>query len=197
MMGCKLYVAVSLLIVLIIGVSACSGVRRGSDDASLDEMAMSRKLDLKDVDLTLKKMMDEFRNSGFLQRVQQSGARPGLALDLILNETDQHISTDRLLESFQGMIVDIGAFKVVSPESVAKLKATMLEQNTDWYNGGTVSNAGSLFGFRYIIGGKLFGETERLSGDARTQYRLVLKCVDVETSEILWQKTADVTKYQD
>jgi len=187
--------AVSLLCLLLAG--CAGGVKRGSDDPSLDDLAMSRKLDLKDVDLSLGKLMTEFQNSGFIQYVRRDNVRPGIAVDEIVNETDQHgINTGRLLQTFETQVVNLGAFSVVSKENLAKFKQALTEQQSDWYNGATVPNAGNLYGFKYIIGGKLFGETEKLDGEARTQYRLVLRAMNVETGVIEWQGNADVTKFQ-
>ena len=183
-------------VLLVLFVSCSSGVKRGSDDPSVNEKAMSRRLDLKDVDHALGTLMKEFEQSPFLGEVKRKGDRPTIAVDMIVNETDQHISTERLLQSFETLVVNLGSFKVVSHENVDKFKKYMLEQNSEWYNGATVPNAGNLFGFRYIIGGKIFGETERLSGEARTQYRLVLRAMNLETGVIEWQGQADITKFQ-
>jgi uncharacterized protein (TIGR02722 family) len=188
---------VVLAVAAMVFAGCAGGVKRGSDDPSLDDKAMSRKLDLKDVDLALGELMAEFDDSGFYKIIQREGGRPGIAVDMIVNETDQHgINTTRLLQSFETKIVNLGIFAVVSKENLAKFKQALAEQNSDWYNGATVPNAGNLYGFKYIIGGKLFGETERLSGEARTQYRLVLRAMNVETGIIEWQGNADVTKFQ-
>lgn len=187
---------IALLVLAFLAVGCGSTVKRGSDDASLNDVALSRKLDLKDVDIAIDKLMGEFMNSGFLGAVKRGGTRPGIAIDVIVNETDQHLSTDRLLESFNTKIVNMGHFTVVSMNNLNKFKDMLKEQGTDWFDGATVPNAGNLCGFRYIIGGKLFGETERGDGDARTQYRLILKAMDVERGVIEWQGSADVTKYQ-
>ncbi|MBU0755593.1 MAG: penicillin-binding protein activator LpoB [Planctomycetes bacterium] len=191
---CSLFVLFALVCLF----AGCgTTTKRGSDDASLNDLALSRKLDLKDVDIALAKLMKEFEASRFVGDAKKSGERPGLAVDIIVNETDQHgINTDRLLESFNTKIVNMGTFSVVSMANLEKFKKLLLEQNTDWYDGATVPNAGNLYGFRFIIGGKLFGETEYGSGEARTQYRLVLKAMNVENGVIEWQSTADVTKYQ-
>ncbi len=191
--------AVPLLLIRICGLLAggcASGVKRGSDDPSVVDKAMSRKLDLKDVDQALGKLMAEFESKGFVAEVKRDGNRPGIAVDIITNETDQHISTERLLQSFETEVVNMGCFKVVSHQNTEKFKKYMIEQNSDWYDGATVPNAGNLFGFHYIIGGKIFGETEKLDGDARTQYRLILKAMNLQTGVIEWQGQADITKYQ-
>jgi uncharacterized protein (TIGR02722 family) len=192
------FYGIAILTVAVLCLVACgTTTKRGSDDPSVVNKAMSRKLDLVDVDDTLAKLMTEFEQSAFLKEVKADSARPGMAVDIIVNETDQaSISTDRLLQSFETKVVNMGAFKVVSKENLNKFKDLLKEQNSDWYDGATVPNAGNMFGFKYIIGGKLFGETERGSDEARTQYRLVLRAMDVETGVIEWQGNADVTKYQ-
>jgi len=191
-----------VLLSAVLILSGCGGTKfqRGSDDPTLDEKAMSRKLDLKDVDLALDKLMKKFESHPFMGRVKQSvaagGERPGISVDIILNETDQRIDTNVLLESFRTKIIGFGIYKVVSYDNTMKFKNLLKEQNSDWYNGATVPNAGNLCGFRYIIGGKLLGGTERTSDEARTQYRLVLMALDIETGVIEWQETTDITKFQ-
>lgn len=192
------FYSIAILMIAVLCLMACgTTTKRGSDDPSVVNKAMSRKLDLVDVDQALDKLMTEFQESAYMKEIKAGSARPGMAVDIIVNETDQaSISTDRLLQSFETKIVNMGAFKVVAKENLNKFKDLLKEQNSDWYDGATVPNAGNMFGFRYIIGGKLFGETERGSDEARTQYRLVLRAMDVETGVIEWQGNADVTKYQ-
>ena len=197
MLHSKPIVSVILILVIALCAGCQGGIKRGSDDPSVNEKAMSRKLDLKDVDLALGNLMKEFQSSAFVGEVKRDGTRPGIAVDMIVNETDQHgISMDRLLQTFETQVVNLGAFKVVSYENTERFKKQLLEQNSDWYNGATVPNAGNLFGFYYIIGGKLFGETEKYKDEARTQYRMVLRAMNVETGVIEWQGQADVTKFQ-
>ncbi|MFT5286930.1 MAG: PBP1b-binding outer membrane lipoprotein LpoB [Planctomycetota bacterium] len=191
--------AISALLVLGLGVTTAgcgSTITRGSDDARVNDAALSRKLDLKDVDISLRTMLANLDES-WAQRIRATGERPGLAIMEINNETDQYgLDTTNLRESFQEQILNMGTFKIIAAAGVDKLKSSMMEQHTDWYNGGTVPQAGNLLGFNYIIGGVLKGETERMSGTARTQYRLYLKAVNIETGEILWIKSADITKSQ-
>lgn len=178
---------------------SCGGTRvvRGSDDASVDERAISRRLDLKDVDLALQELMTHFEGSPFVEDMRGAEERPGLAVMEILNETDQYgIDTTNLRETFEELVLETGCFALVSATEVDRLKRYMSDQASDWYAGGTVPDAGNLFGFRYVIGGTLKGETERGGGAARTQYRLHLKAVDVESGRLLWKKSADITKYQ-
>ena len=191
--------AISALLVLGLGLttSGCrTGITRGSDDPRVNDVAMSRKLDLKDVDIALHTMLENLDQT-WAAKVRATGEEPGLAVMEIRNETDQYgLDTTNLRESFEEQILNMGAFAIVAADAVNKLKSSMMEQNTDWYAGGTVPEAGNLLGFRYIIGGVLKGETERTAGAARTQYRLYLKAVDIETGRLLWKKSADITKAQ-
>ena len=149
---------------------------------------------LSDVDAAVEQLMDRLESSSLLTEVRASGTRPGIAIDLITNETDQRVSTERILQTFETRVVNMRTFEVVSYQNAERFKKALAEQQLDWFDQQTVPEAGKLFGFRYIIGGKLFGETERTGRSSRTEYRLILKVMDVERGVIEWSGDFDIYK---
>ena len=188
-------VAVQILVILGLAfvASACSSWSTG----------MSGTLDLEDVDRALDELMKNFVASSFVDKIKANESeaameRPALAVDKIVNETNKHnINPERLLLSFETRLMNLNMFNVVeSQKGRAKIKSLLKEQDTFDYNEDTIPEAGNLLGFKYVIGGKLFGHTERTGSEIRHQYRLILTVVDIETGLKEWQDDVDVTKHK-
>ena len=198
----NLAVSVLMPLVLCTSLASCQllgpkKVVRGTDDSTVDDVALSRKLDLKDVDIALQKLLKQLDESTWAAKIRASGEEPGLAVMPIRNETDIYgLDTTNLRETFEELVLDMGCFSIVAAGEVDKFKGYMTEQQSDWYNGATIPEAGNLFGFTYVIGGLLKGETERNRSAARTQYRLYLQAIDISTGVKKWKKAASVTKFQ-
>ena len=69
---------------------------------------------LADVDAAVDKLMDKLEGSELLTEIRATGTRPGIAVDLLTNETDQRVSTERILQSFETRVVNMRTFEVVS-----------------------------------------------------------------------------------
>ncbi|MFT4543325.1 MAG: PBP1b-binding outer membrane lipoprotein LpoB [Planctomycetota bacterium] len=175
--------AIRLLALLLCACAACAA-----------PSSPSYRINLADVDDAVEKLMDEFETSAFLKEVRATDTRPGIAVDLLTNETDQRVNTDRILQTFESRVLDLRAFEVVSYENAARFKQALADQAMDWFDAASIPEAGNLYGFRYIIGGKLFGETERQGRSSTTEYRLVLKVLDVERGVVEWSETFDIRK---
>lgn len=178
------------------GMACGATVTRGSVDPSIDEKALSTKLDRVDLEEALGKWYSEFDNSKFVLNVDQPDRK--LAILHIDNDTSEHIESalQNLIESFETKMVNDGIFDVVSNDDIAanaimKERLRGLGDNVD---PGTVAALGKEFGVHYFVHGRVGETTEKLRDVKRVQYYLFLKVTEVATTKRVFQSQVPITK---
>jgi len=156
---------------------------------------MSTGLDRRDLQKMLHDNMDALQSSAVIQR-WQSENRPPLAVLPIRNDTSEHIdsSLDSLISDVETVLINGGHVRVISHENQGALVDEVRRQATDAFDQSTVSRWGRQVGARYFITGKVFSNDERRDDERRVQYTLFMQVLEAETSEILFQNKASVTK---
>jgi uncharacterized protein (TIGR02722 family) len=191
------FVRLTTLAALGAGLAGCGGPQpvRGEETPGLDEEAMGTGLDRRDLQKMLHDNMDALQSSAVIQR-WQSENRPPLAVLPIRNDTSEHIdsSLDSLISDVETVLINGGHVRVISHENQGALVDEVRRQASDAFDQSTVSRWGRQVGARYFITGKVFANDERRDDERRVQYTLFMQVLEAETSEILFQNKASVTK---
>jgi len=170
---------------------------RGSDTPGLDHAAMGTGLDRRDLSQMLRENMDVMKNSRVYQVWAQED-RPPVSVLPIRNETSEHIESalGALISEVETNLVNSAPVRVVSLENQKSLMEEIQRQQNSQgaFDATQVASWGKQLGARYVITGKVFTTDERAPGAHRVQYYLFLRVVSVETSEVLFQNQAAVTK---
>jgi penicillin-binding protein activator len=189
----------AFLLVLVAALSsACGGgprAVRGSDVAGLDDEAMGTGLDRRDLQLMLHENMESLQASALVKRWEGEN-RPAVAVLSMRNDTSEHIDgvLNALITEVETSLVNAGHVRVISRDSQPEMIAEVEKQQSDAFDASTVSRLGNQVGVRYFVTGRVYSADERQSGERRVQYFLFMRVLDVETGDILWQNSADVTK---
>lgn len=182
---------------VLLGLAGCAGPRavRGSDHPELDAAAMSTGLDKRDLQQLLQENLGVLWKSAAVNR-WRSENRPATSILPIRNETSEHIDSalQSLLSDFETELINSQAVRVVSMENQQRLVAEIQQQQGGAYDQTQVASWGKQLGVRYVITGKVFSNDERASNARRVQYSLFVQVLSVETSEVLFQNKASVTK---
>jgi penicillin-binding protein activator len=189
----------AFLLVLVAALSsACGGgprAVRGSDVAGLDDEAMGTGLDRRDLQLMLHENMESLQASALVKRWEGEN-RPAVAVLSMRNDTSEHIDSvlNALITEVETSLVNAGHVRVISRDSQPEMIAEVEKQQSDAFDASTVSRLGNQVGVRYFVTGRVYNADERQSGERRVQYFLFMRVLDVETGDILWQNSAEVTK---
>jgi uncharacterized protein (TIGR02722 family) len=189
----------AFLMIAAVGFSslACGGPRavRGSDVAGLDDEAMGTGLDRRDLQLMLHENMESLQSSALVKRWEGEN-RPAVAVLSMRNDTSEHIDSvlNALITEVETSLVNAGHVRVISRDSQPEMIKEVEKQQSDAFDASTVSRLGNQVGVRYFVTGRVYNADERQSGERRVQYFLFMRVLDVETGDILWQNSADVTK---
>jgi penicillin-binding protein activator len=183
---------------LSLGLSACGGgpkAVRGDDVEGLDDAAFSTGLDRRDLQKLLHKNMESLQSSAVIER-WKGESRPAVAVLPIRNDTSEHIdgALAALISEVETTLVNAGHVRVISQESQGDLIAEVKRQQSDVFDAATVARWGNQVGARYFVTGKVYTVDERGQGERRVQYFMFMRVLDSETSDILWQNTAELTK---
>jgi TolB-like protein len=170
---------------------------RGSDTPGLDYAAMGTGLDRRDLSQLLRQNLDKMRASRVYTQ-WGSESRPPVTVLPIQNETSEHIDSalGALISEVETSLVNEAPVRVVSIETQKQLMEEIQRQQHSQgaFDPSQVASWGKQLGARYVITGRVHSTDERSTNAHRVQYYLFLRVVSVETSEILFQNEAEVTK---
>ena len=170
---------------------------RGSDTPGLDYAAMGTGLDRRDLSQMLQENMAALKNARVMTVWSQED-RPPISVLPIRNETSEHIesSLGALLSEVETQLVNNAPVRVVSLENQQSLMQEIQRQQNSQgaFDASQVASWGKQLGARYVVTGKVFTTDERSTNAHRVQYYLFMRVISVETSEVLFQNQAAVTK---
>jgi hypothetical protein len=192
---------VQMIVVLLAGslcLSGCAGPRavRGQDTPGLDNAAMSTSLDRKDLEKALKISTEALRTSKLMAQWEAEND-PTVGVLPLRNETSEHIDSalNALMTEIESQLINFAPVRVISLEDQDTLiEEIRHQQQSSAFNQAQVAAWGRQMGVRYIVSGKVFSTDERTESARRVQYYLFIRCVSVETGEILFQNQAPITK---
>lgn len=193
----------SLTLALCVALLAASGCAhkpkavRGSDTPGLDHAAMGTGLDRRDLSQMLRENMEAMKASRVYQVWAQED-RPPVSVLPMRNETSEHIESalGALITEVETQLVNTAPVRVISLENQQQLMQEIQRQQNSQgaFDPGQVASWGKQLGARYVVTGKVFTTDERAPGARRVQYYLFMRVISVETSEVLFQNQAAVTK---
>ncbi|MCB9896632.1 MAG: hypothetical protein H6825_01385 [Planctomycetes bacterium] len=187
----------SVLLLACALLGACSPTfSRGRDDPSIDEAALSTKLDAADLDHALDSWYSDFLQNKKVAALPDD--QRTIAVLQINNNTSEYIAPqlDALIESFETKLVNDGEFRVITRDQLASnaLLNERMRSTSDQVDPETTVTLGKEFGVRYIVTGRVQDNTEKTSGKKRVQYFLFLQVTSVETSEVIYKNKVQITK---
>jgi PBP1b-binding outer membrane lipoprotein LpoB len=171
-------------------------VVRGANDPSIDARALSTGLDKDDVQRALNETLNNLRAAPIMNEWRTANPQPTVAIFPFQNSTSEHIDSmlDAMLGETESWLVDAQVVRVVSRERQRTMIREVEGQQNAVFNPANVAKYGKQLGVKYFITGKVSGNDERTDDMRRVQYFIFLQVIDVETSEIRWQRKTYVTK---
>lgn len=187
--------AVSLLSLAASGCGSKEYVR-GSDDPSVDHAAMGTGLDKVDIQKLLKACLDDLRVHPIMAEWRAAGRKNvTVAVFPFQNDTTEHIDSAlaAILGEAEQWLID-GGTTVIDRQRQNQLIAEIEGSRNPVFNQANIPKYGKQLGVKYYLTGNVQAPTERTEDERRVQYFLFLRIVEVETSAIVWQHKAHVTK---
>jgi TolB-like protein len=181
------------------GSAGCAGPKamRGSDTPGLDYAAMGTGLDRRDLSQMMRENMTAMRSSRVYQ-VWNGEGRPPVTVLPIRNETTEHIDSalGALISEVETDLINNAPVRVISIESQKQLMEEIQRQQHSQgaFDPTQVASWGKQLGARYVVTGKVYTTDERTPNARRVQYYLFIRVISVETSEVMFQNQAAVTK---
>jgi len=166
----------------------------GTDDAKLDQKALSTKLDRLDIEYLVKENTTALFDSRFWKKEIEygEGNPPVIAILPIENNTAEHLEDEMaiLLSSIETSLVNSGLVNVVSRERQQQMVAELGMQQSATFDPASAGRLGKQLGAKYYVTGKLGAVAERLKDMRRMQYNLFIQILDIETGMLKFQNEA-------
>src|SRR5690606_35475261 len=107
--------------------------------------------------------------------------RPALAVLSFRNDTSEHIDSalDALISDVETQLINAGHVRVVSVERQRQLMQEIRTQQRDSFNQAQVAERGQQIGARYFIAGNVLSTDERMNGERRVQYFMLMQVLAV------------------
>jgi penicillin-binding protein activator len=170
---------------------------RGSQEPGIDAPAMSTGLDKDDIERALNVILNKMRVSRVMDRWRlQDRGEATVAVAPFNNETSEHIDPmlDAMLAETEHWLVNAGTVHVISHERQLQMIRETEGTQHPIFNAQTIPKYGRQMGVRYFITGKVGGADERTEDARRVQYMLFMQVIETESSEILFDEKAEITK---
>lgn len=171
-------------------------VVRGADDPSVDSHAVSTGLDKEDLKRALRDTLNKLRVAPMMNEWRTTNPQPIVAIFPFQNTTSEHIdsSLDTMLSEAETWLLEANAVRVVSRQRQGEMIREVEGQQNAVFNPAHAARYGKQLGAKYFITGKVSGNAERNEDIRRVQYFLYMQVIDVETSEIRFQASSEITK---
>jgi len=188
-----------LIVVIVATVSCQAKYVRDTDDPTLDEDAMSLRIDRKDLDRLYRENVKALLDSQVVKDWDLSaadGIAPVVAIFPMRNQTSEHIgdSLNALLSKLETDLVNGTRARVVSAENQPDLMTEIRRQMAGGYDASALAKFGRQLGAQFLVTGKVYDVAERARDERRVQYFMFVQVLDVETGSIRFQHEAKVTK---
>ena len=183
---------------LLLLLPACFGptYTRGSEDPSIDEPALSTRLDKVDLEMALLEWNVGLEDSAFVKALGER--KPSIAILRIANDSSEHIGSalDSLLNAAETRLVQSGRWNVVDNSTLTgdAIIAERLRDLGDEVDDATIAALGKEFGIEYFVNGRVADTPEKSEDVRRVQYQLFMRITEVSTKLIRYQAAIDITK---
>ena len=176
----------------------CGGreVVRGSQEPSIDNAAMSTGLDKEDIQRMLHENLNNLRAAPIMNQWRTQNPQATVAIFPFANTTSEHIDSqlDAILSETESWLIDSQVVKLISRERQNAMIAEVEGGRSGVFNQASVPKYGRQLGVKYYVTGKVQAADERSEDARRVQYFMFMQVIEVETSAIVWQHKAYVTK---
>ncbi|MCE1187881.1 MAG: penicillin-binding protein activator LpoB [Ignavibacteria bacterium] len=119
---------------------------------------------------------------------------PVIAFLNITNKTSEFINTSEIADKLQIQLIKAGALRFVDRQRLKDLTAQFDLSASGLMNPETAKKAGKVLGNDYFLVGDLSSINKSDRSSSLTFYRLSLRLVDAETSEIVWADESEIKK---
>ncbi len=169
---------------------------RGTSNNGVDDAAMSTGIDKRDIEQLLHENMKNFTDSIIAQEWLRTKERPMMAIYPLSNETSEHVESqlNALLSDVETYMVNSNLVTVISVERQEQMIREIEKQHNGRFDSKHIAQYNKQLGAKYFVTGKVFSSDERTEDARRVQYFLFMQIIEVETSAVVWQNKAGITK---
>lgn len=178
--------------------AGCSTPVKRSDPT--DPSAQTFRLGQADVNELVKGMVDSMLSSGSVAR-QTATEQPVIVVIPVRLDasslTDTRINTEALTTLVREEVLNSGLFRFVDATRRADIAAEVdYQQNSGMVDPTQVAQKARQLGADFILEGTLSGFDDRTNKTRMVGYVVSMTLQNIETAEIVWQKTEQIAKEQ-
>ncbi|MDR3253569.1 MAG: penicillin-binding protein activator LpoB [Endomicrobium sp.] len=168
------------------GLFACSGPQVTRVE-SKEEIDLSGYWNDTDSHLVAEEMInDSFANQWFNDFRKANARKPRIIIGLVLNKTEEHISTETFVKDLEKSYVNSGKVTfVASRDQRAEIRAERAEQAIN-AKAGTAKNQGQETATDFMLKGQINSIFDANKKAQLKYYQVELELINLETNETVW-----------
>lgn len=189
------------MILLMLGLTACAPTIQTSR-VSVDEgdelsTTITDEWVKKDTELSINKLMEKMSKHKGLQRyISNSPKAPVLFVGEVQNDTSEpYLPIADLNERLLEKILEEGDFRVIDAEKRANILKEIQYQNDGMVDPAQAKKIGKQTGADVAIFGAIRMDPKTLAGKTIKEYSINLRITDLESGEVIWMGSYDISKY--
>jgi uncharacterized protein (TIGR02722 family) len=165
---------------------ACSGPQVTRIDSN-EEVDLSGYWNDTDSHLVAEEMLnDSFANQWLTDFQKSNGRKPRVIIGLVLNKTEEHISTETFVKDLEKSYINSGKVKfVASKDQRVELRAEKADQAVN-AKAGTAKNQGQETAADFMLKGQINSIFDANKKAQLKYYQVELELIDLETNETVW-----------
>ncbi len=123
-----------------------------------------------------------------------TGEKPKLAFLSIGNRTSQHVDTEGISEKILVSLVKLGRFRVMDRKVLKEQAQEIALVGKQRIDVAGAVKLGGLVGANYFLTGDIMSIEKTKGATTLAYYKLTMRLVDIQTSEILWAEEKELKK---
>lgn len=191
----KIYKRISLAL-FAVSVSSCNSFQGEYRDPTEVEI-LDTKWNETDARKTSEVLITSMLKKPWLRRhyAENSGAKPTIIVDGVVNRTEEHIDTKAMIEAIRNEMLNSGEVRFVNSEGRgAILEEISYQTQSGMVDPSKAKQAGKQLGAGYMLSGNISSQVHRQGNTKSITYQTVLYLTNLETAELVWSEKYDIKK---
>ena len=125
---------------------------------------------------------------------ERKGDRPFLLLSDFENRTSEHIDTQPIFDAVRNELINSGRVRFLEGAQRKKILEEYRYQGSGVVRKEHVKGPGKQFGADFFMSGNISSLVSQQGGYKRVTYKVEMRLINIETSEIVWTEVMPITK---
>jgi len=192
----KLFRTLSLTMIVLLLISACSQTRTVDRIATDEVTDLSGRWNDTDSRLVAEQMIRDLTYRPWIEDyVLENGAKPVVIVGTVRNKSSEHIQTDVFIKDIERELVNSGKVKFVASNTERDEIRDERSEQQSYASDETAKSLAQETGADFMLKGVITSTTDSIEGKAAVFYQIDLELINIESNEKTWIGSKEIKKF--